>query len=163
LDHTLSRLEEICGVVRILSGAERRYVDHGVPVDADAVAGAGPLGGVYTGLRHLNAETPGIFLAIDLPLIPASLLGRLLTFAPGFDAVVPVTAAGPEPLCAVYAAACLEPIRRRLDRGERKMTCFWPDVRVRAVTEEELADFGDPAELFRNVNTAGDYEALREP
>jgi len=163
LDHTLSRLEEICAAVRILSGPETRYLDRGVPVDADALAGAGPLGGVYTGLQHLDAETPGLFLAIDLPLVPAALLGRLLTLAPGVDAVVPVTAAGPEPLCAVYTAACLEPIRRRLDQGERKMTCFWPDVRVREVSEDELADLGDPAEIFRNVNTTGDYEGLKAP
>jgi hypothetical protein len=41
------------------------------------------------------------------------------------------------------------------------MTCFWPDVRVREVGPDELARFGDPEALFRNLNTAADYSAAR--
>ena len=38
------------------------------------------------------------------------------------------------------------------------MTCFWADVRVReASSEAELADLGDPAKLFANVNTPEDF------
>ena len=40
------------------------------------------------------------------------------------------------------------------------MTSFWPDVRVREIPPAELAPFGDPATLFRNVNSPEDYEAL---
>ena len=38
------------------------------------------------------------------------------------------------------------------------MTSFWPDVRVREVAAAELAAFGDPAALLRNLNTPEDYE-----
>jgi molybdopterin-guanine dinucleotide biosynthesis protein A len=63
---------------------------------------------------------------------------------------------GPEPLCAVYGPACLEPVRRLVAAGDLRMTSFWPEVRVREVRPPELAAFGDPAALFHNVNTPAD-------
>jgi molybdopterin-guanine dinucleotide biosynthesis protein A len=155
LDHAVARLRRACGDVRILCGPERRYEGRGADVVVDAIPGAGPLGGVYSGLRCLE-DVPGLFLAVDLPDVPEELLAHLLTLAPGWDAVVPVHAAGEEPLCAVYAPACAEPIRRRLEAGQLKMTSFWSDLRVRRVGDTEIAAFGDPLRLFRNLNTPGD-------
>src|SRR5262245_20532381 len=96
LDHVLTRLREVCGEARILSGPEERYADRGVPVHRDILVGAGALGGVYTGLSCLRGRF-GLFLAVDLPLVPAALLRRLLELADGYDAVVPVSPGGPEP------------------------------------------------------------------
>jgi len=155
LDHAVARLRRACSEVRILCGPERRYEGHGADVVVDTIPGAGPLGGVYSGLRTLE-DVPGLFLAVDLPVVPDALLDHLLAMAPGWDAVVPVHAAGEEPLCAVYAPACAEPIRRRLESGQLKMTSFWSDVRVRRVGDAEIAAFGDPLHVFRNLNTPGD-------
>jgi len=161
LDHALERLSQACGAVRILCGPIRRYEDRGLPVDTDVVPGAGPLGGLLTGLQRLGEE-PGLFLAVDVPYVPAALLRRLIHLSAGHDAVVPVTDAGPEPLCAVYRASCLEPVRRCLGAGRLKMTSFWPDVRVREVRESELSAYADPTRAFRNVNTPADYAAGRD-
>lgn len=156
LDHAIARLRECCGTVRILSGAEKRYADRGLPVDVDEMEGAGPLGGLLTGLSHLQGA-PGLFLAVDVPRVAVELLAHLLALAPDWDAVVPVSADGPQPVSAVYRASCRDPVRRRLAAGERTMTCFWPDIRVRTVGADELAAFGNPADLFANVNTPEDY------
>jgi len=160
LEHTLARLRAVCTEVCILSGVQIRYANYGAPVHADVVPEAGPLGGVHAGLLNLHAAL-GLFLAVDTPLIPPALLGALAAAAAGFDAVVPVVGGRPEPLCAVYRGTCLEPLQRRLEAGERKMTSFWPDVRVRTMAEDELAVFGDPTLMFRNVNTTEDYLRLR--
>src|SRR5262249_27332862 len=153
LDHTLDRLRAVCGERKILCGPEGRYADRGVPIVRDVVPGAGPLAGLVSGLEELG-DAPGLFLAVDMPLVPGPLLRVLLEWVHGHDGVVPVTADGAHPLCAVYRGRCLEPARRRLASGERRMTCFWPDVRIRQVGEPELAAFGDPALLMRNVNSA---------
>lgn len=160
LEHALARLRAVCADVRILAGAEARYAGYGAPVHTDLVRDAGPLGGVHAGLQNLGAAF-GLFLGVDTPLIPPALLGALVGAAPGFDAVVPVVGGRPEPLCAVYGEGCREPVRRRLAAGERKMTSFWPEVRVRTLAEDELAAFGDPGEMFRNLNTPEDYLRLR--
>lgn len=161
LDHALGRLRSVCGSVRVLSGAEERYADRGVPVDVDAVPDAGPLGAIYTGLLHVGAGA-GLFLAVDLPTVPVALLRRLLELAEGHDAVVPVSPAGPEPLCAVYRAACLQAVRRRVETGDLKATSFWPDVDVIQAGDDVLAGLGPLESLFRNVNTPVDYQQAQD-
>ena len=160
IEHALLRLRAVCADVRVLSGSAVRYAEYGAAVQADVVRDAGPLGGLHAGLLDLGASL-GVFLGVDTPLVPAELLRALAAAAAGFDAVVPVVGGRPEPLCAVYRGSCLGPVQRRLEAGERKMTSFWPDVRVRAVAEDELAAFGDPGEMFRNLNTPEDYLRLR--
>ena len=160
LGHALARLSAVTDDVRILSGPEPRYLDRGAPVVTDGRSGAGPLAGVLAGLESA-AGRAGLFLAVDLPLVPALLLGRLVDLAGGHDAVVPSSARGPEPLCAVYGPACREPIRRCLAAGTLKMTAFWPQVRLRLLDPGELSGCGDLDELFRNLNEPGDYDALR--
>ena len=160
LDHALARLSAVCAQARVLCGPELRYTDHGAPVEVDVVLDAGALGGLLTGLTRLTTGS-GLFLAVDLPFVPESLLRELLRLSAGFDAVVPVSPGGPEPLCAVYGPACLEPVRRCVDSRAFKMTSFWPEVRVREVGVGELSAFGDPAQLFRNVNTPEDYAGAR--
>ena len=155
LDHALARLRAVASDVRILCGPEERYRDRGLPVERDLVRGAGPLAGILTGLLAA-AGRPGLFLAVDLPHVPVALLARLVERAEGCDAVVPVSPRGPEPLCAVYGPRCLEPIRGRVAAGDLKMTAFWPDVRVLELGAAELAAFGDPGDLFRNLNAPDD-------
>ncbi|HEY6553850.1 MAG TPA: molybdenum cofactor guanylyltransferase [Vicinamibacteria bacterium] len=161
LGHALERLRRVTDDVRILCGPTPRYESHGAPVVPDTVADQGALGGVFSGLSALDRPL-GLFLAVDLPAVPVALLEALVAGAPGFDAVVPVSSRGPEPLCAVYSLACLEPIRQRLAAGEAKMTSFWPDVRVRAWGPADIAPFGEPDALFANLNHPEDY-ALRWP
>lgn len=156
LGHALDRLRAVCPEVRILSGSRTRYTGRGVPVILDAVEGGGSLAGVLAGLEAVDG--PGLFLGIDVPLVPVALLAHLVSLADEADAVVPVSPGGPEPLCAVYGPACRPPIRRCLSEGRLKMTAFWPDVRVREVGPAELGAFGDLGRLFRNLNTPEDYE-----
>lgn len=160
LDHTLERLGRVCGSVRILAGAERRYEDRGLPVDIDAFPDRGPLAGIHTGLSALGDE-PGLFLGIDLPFVTVEFLRRLVELSRGHDAVVARSSRGPEPLCAVYRAACRGPVRRRLQAGDLKATSFWPDVDVLEV-DEAVAGLGPLDPLFRNVNTLDDYERARD-
>jgi molybdopterin-guanine dinucleotide biosynthesis protein A len=160
LGHALRGLGTTTGTTAVLSGSAPRFEDRGLPVYPDVVVDVGPLGGILTGLACLEADL-GLFLAVDLPLIPVSLLQHLLFLAQPFDAVVPISPNGPEPLCAVYTRACEKPIRDRIGRGELKMTAFWPDVRVRRVEGAELRTFGDPEALFLNVNSPADYERAR--
>jgi molybdopterin-guanine dinucleotide biosynthesis protein A len=164
LDHALNRLREATSrPAAILCGPKTRYAEHGAPVFTDSVEEAGALGGVLTGLERLPEDADwGLFLAVDLPLVPVPLLQTFVERTEtGIDAVVAFSPSGPEPLCAIYGRACLEPVRRNVEAGQLKMTSFWTEVCVHAFYEGAIADFGDPAQIFRNVNTKEDYAALR--
>lgn len=158
LDHALDRLRDACGTAVILSGDHPRYLDRGAPVVTDAASGAGPLGALVAALDRAELA---LMLAVDIPFAPVALLRHLVERAHGVDVVVPVAAGRDHPLCAVYRRSCAGHARSRLASGELRMTSFWPDVRVLRLPEAELAAFGDPAALLRNLNTWKDYEAWR--
>ena len=155
LDHALARLRGVTNDVRILCGPSPRYEGRGAPVVVDRLAEAGPIAGIAAGLETCGSR-PGLFLAVDLPLVPIPLLAHLAERGGSWEAVVPVSPRGPEPLCAAYAPSCLEPIRRRVAAGEMRMTSFWPEVRVLELGPLELQAFGDPEGFFRNLNTPAD-------
>ena len=133
---------------------------------ADVVPGRGPLGGVQAALAAARGPAT-LMLACDMPFVTAPLVRHLFSLAgaaartaEGADVVVPRTERGYHPLCAVYTRACLEPAARRLARGELKLTGLFDEVRVRVVTTEALAAFGDPDRLLANVNTSTEYHAI---
>jgi molybdopterin-guanine dinucleotide biosynthesis protein A len=151
LGHAVLRLREVCPEVYILAGPEARYPSQGAPQKTDP--GIGPLGAIHAGLESGRA---GLFLAVDLPEVPVGLLAHLAGCLPGYDAVVPLSRRGPEPLCAAYGPACRDAIRRRLDGGERKASAFFEDVRVLYLRESELHSFGNLGTIFLNVNHPGE-------
>lgn len=162
LGHAVARLRDAVGEVVILGGAAARYEGHGAPALADLHPGQGPLGGLLTALAALGGREAVLLLGVDVPFATVPVLRQLVEAAhAGDDVVVPLTAEGPQPLCALYRATCLEPVRRSLERGDRRMTAFWPELSVRRLGREELLPQGDPELLFRNLNTPEEYAAHR--
>jgi molybdopterin-guanine dinucleotide biosynthesis protein A len=160
LDHAIARLRDVTADVHILSGADRRYTDRGLPVHLDAVPGQGPLGGLAAALQAAEGR-PALLLAVDLPLVTAPLLRRLAALVAHADVVVPVSPGGEEPLCAAYGPACAAAVADALGSGRRRMNSFWPGLRVHRLEGDALAEFGDPARLFRNLNDPGEYRSAR--
>ena len=125
----------------------------GVPVAADVRPGNGSLGGIHAALTY--AAKPVLVVAWDMPFVPAALLAELRTLGRGADVAVPESAStrGVEPLCAYYDPACLGPIERHLDAGDRRVVGFYDDVRVARMPDLQVRRFGDPALMFLNVNS----------
>src|SRR5262245_3600263 len=157
LDHAIARLQAVTDDVRILCGPAARYEDRGLPVITDGPGGPAALVGILSGLLELERAL-GLFLAVDLPHVGVPLLRHLIALAGAADAVVPRTHRGPEPLCAVYSRGCLPSVRACVERGALEMTGFWSDLRVKQLDAEALRPFGEPDQLFLNVNEPADYE-----
>lgn len=159
LDHAIARLTAVCGDVRILCGPGARYEDRGRALVVDVIPDGGPLAGLAAGLASAG-DAAGLYLGVDLPLVTIDLLEALAAIGGDADAVVPVTDDGPQPLCAVYRQGCLGAVRARLAAGDRRMTSFWPDVRVHVIKGAALLAFGDPRRIFHNVNAPADYVGM---
>jgi len=125
----------------------------GVRAAADVLPGQGSLGGIHAALAH--AGTAVLVVAWDMPFVPAELLLCLRALGTRADAAVPESGSrrGLEPLCAWYSPACLAPIERRLQAGDRRVVSFFDDVRVARLNAEDVRQFGDPELTFMNVNT----------
>ncbi|HEY3220609.1 MAG TPA: molybdenum cofactor guanylyltransferase [Gemmatimonadales bacterium] len=126
----------------------------------DARPGLGSLGGIYTAVTA--GTDPVLCVAWDMPFVPEALLRALIDGATAgrFDAFLPESSGrrGLEPLCAVYGPACGPAIARRLETGDLKAISFHAEVSVGILSLAQVRGFGDPAELFFNVNTPEDLE-----
>jgi molybdopterin-guanine dinucleotide biosynthesis protein A len=135
----------------------------GVRTVADRRPGEGALAGIETAL--LETGTDILLVAWDMPFVSGALLGELRRTGEtdDVDAVLPESDSsrrGVEPLCAWYAARCLDAVSPALDRGDRRVVGFHADVRLYRFPADRVAAFGDPARLFGNVNTPDDLAAL---
>jgi len=104
LEHAIARARDVTPDVVLLSGPERRYEDFGLPVITDAVCGVGPLGGLYSALLSASIDkVERIFwLGVDLPLVPAGFLRRMMREVDECDVAMARTPRGTEPLCAAF-------------------------------------------------------------
>jgi molybdopterin-guanine dinucleotide biosynthesis protein A len=165
LQRAVSALQTVVSKIVVVKavGQQLPAVESKIPllVVEDAYPGTGPLGGIYTGLTAMTAEA-GLVVACDMPLLQPDLLHGLRGFSPGSDAVVPVSDdAQPEPLCAVYARACVEPIRLRLEAGVFKVASFFDAVRVIYVESSTWRQWDAIGLSFLNVNREGDLDKAR--
>jgi molybdenum cofactor guanylyltransferase len=136
----------------------------------DVYADGGALGGIYAGL--LAAEQPyALAVACDMPFLDAGLIGAMLARPRDYDVLTPRSlqpgaarnALDVEPLHAIYAKACLEPMRATLESGRRQIAAFFPAVRVAFVEPEETRRYDPAGRSFMNVNTPEQMaEAQRE-
>jgi molybdopterin-guanine dinucleotide biosynthesis protein A len=144
-------------------GSPERYADFGLPVVADQWQDQGPLAAICTGLLHSSAEW-NIFLACDLPLLSSKFV-QLLVMRIGAspsDAVVPRTTDGWQPLCAAYHARCLPVFMRGLEENRRSIVGLFDQLRVEAITADELASAGLSAHELANINTPEDWARMAE-
>ena len=162
LDRQLAALSAVAGDICIVSNDPERYAGIGVRVIPDAIADAGPLGGIYTALLDAVHDRV-LVIACDLPFVTAALLERLIAESDSgdeIDAVVPRSARGIEPLCALYRKRCAAAARGRIESGALQVAGLLDAVRTRELGPDALAAFDDGS-LFENVNTPHDHERAR--
>jgi molybdopterin-guanine dinucleotide biosynthesis protein A len=160
-------IERVIEVVRavtdellLITNTPEQYQRFGLPMVSDVIPEAGSLGGIYTGLVH--AKTPySLALACDMPFVKPAFSRFLCDIAGEADVIIPKNAEDFQPLCAVYAQACREPIRQRIEAGRLKITGFFDQVRVRVIEGEVLARYDPHDVMFFNANTPEEYERAR--
>ena len=145
----------------VITNSPDDYRHLGLRLFADVLPDKGALGGLYSAL-HSASGTHALVVACDMPFVNRPLIDHLIALAPDFDAVVPRLGGEAEPFRAVYAKACLAPIRAALDAGKMRVISFFPDVRARFVDEAEIDRFDPDRLTFFNVNTPDDLARAEE-
>ena len=149
----------------IVANEPELFAPLGLPIVADAVAGAGALAGIHAaaGWAATRGAAGVLTVACDMPFLSAPLLAELVRRArahPDADVIVPESDGrrGAEPLCAYYSTRCIAGIERAFARDDRRVIAFWDEVEVQRMPIDEVREFGDPATLFMNVNTREERE-----
>lgn len=160
VDHAVESLHGSCSPVLLVANDLSLYYDVKATLVRDIIAHQGPLGAIYTALLFSPHEW--VFVrATDMPFFSAEILALMLQLRTGFDAVVPLYNSMYEPLLALYHRRCLPVIASALEKHERKVTSFYPKVKVTALQEEEWRQVDQEGRGFFNINTLEDWEQLQ--
>jgi molybdenum cofactor guanylyltransferase len=144
----------------IITGSLDEYIGlKGVKLIPDIIPGQGPLGGIFSGLR-VSQDTYNFVVACDMPFINCRLIKYMLENSAGFDVVVPRINHSYEPLFSVYSKSCLKHIKPLLDKKILKVSKFFPKVKLRQISRDEVLRFGLPEKIFMNLNTQGELARL---
>jgi len=140
-------------------GEMKSLFQNGPRVVEDVFEDKGPLAGLYTGLLSTSCQA-AFTVACDMPFLREELILYLCRQLEGFDAVVPLSFKGYEPLHSVYSQGCRKIIEEQLIRNELRPRLIFPYLRVRYIRPENIETF-DPRMLsFTNINTLEDYRKI---
>ena len=149
-------------VDQVLVNANRNQARYqallGVPVIADSIGDfAGPLAGMLSALEYIDQ---GWLLTCpcDSPLIANDLAARLAQAAREAQVGLAIAHDGErlQPVFALMHCSLRDSMRSHLERGERKIDRWY------AQHPNATADFSDCTEMFLNINTPADREALEK-
>jgi molybdopterin-guanine dinucleotide biosynthesis protein A len=142
----------------IIAGNRPDLVQPDVPSIPDIYPGSA-LGGLFTGLS--SSQTDWIFVApCDMPYPDYRILEMLLQYPDGYDAVVPRTPKGYEPVFALYHKNCLPHMESMLRNNEFRIYDFYLRINVRYLNWHELPEGWERSLL--NVNTPEDLARVKE-
>lgn len=141
---------------RLIVGAPAAYAHLGLPVLPDRCPGRGPLGGLYTALDATAA--PVLLLACDLPFLAPDFLRHLADRRGPQQAVVPYTAAGLQPLCALYELSCLGAVEAAIQADQLGMRDLLSNLSLDLVREKDWRPYDERGLLFANLNAPAEYE-----
>jgi len=161
LEHVIARVGGMFSRVVVVAKEPEQLPALGVEVVKDCREGSGPLAGICGGLEALETEYAFV-CACDMPFVNAGVVRVLWGHAGEGEVVIPRGELGLEPLHAFYSKRCLEPVKRALRAGKRRIVDFFHEVSVVEVGAEELSRVGDYEESFLNLNTPDEYERAVE-
>lgn len=156
----LDVVRQVTERVLLVTNTPDLYAFLGLPMVPDVFPEGGSLGGIYSGLRAAPGDA-AFTVACDMPFLSEPVARLVLARAGEADVVAPRIGEQWETLHACYGKACLAPMERRLREGRLRITGFFEEVRVLAITEAEVAAVGDPARVFMNVNTPDELARAR--
>lgn len=126
----------------------------------DIYPGIGSIAGLHSALAHSTTERTFV-TACDMPFLDPLVVRYLCELQRDeYDAVIPFSEGGQEPLHAVYSSKCRDVLENAINRGERKILDILPRMNARLVTWEEMKAVGGSAVSFLNLNTPEEYRLI---
>lgn len=161
ISRTYRTLASMFHEVIVVTNSPREYEFLPCRKVPDIYSNIGSIAGLHSALAH--STSPRAFVtACDMPFLDQSVIRYLcLLQQEGYDAVIPFSEGGQEPLHAVYSSSCKEVFDRAIQRGERKILDILNEVEIREVSYEEIRNVGGQGTSFVNVNTPEEYEELK--
>jgi molybdopterin-guanine dinucleotide biosynthesis protein A len=166
IQRVVERLSPIADEVILTTNQPEDYAFLNLRLFSDLKPGRGALGGLYTAIASASNPIVAV-VACDMPFASPTLLeaaSKLLVDAEReADVVIAKSEEGFEPLHAVYRReTCLPAIEAAIDADQWKVVAWFPQVKVRVLTSEEIKRYDPLGLAFWNVNTPEEFAKAEE-
>ncbi len=159
IQRVIDRVSQVADELIVTTNHPHDYHFLDIRLIPDLKPGRGALGGLYTAIASASNPLVAV-VACDMPFASAELLeaaGRLIV-QEEVDVVIAKTDEGFEPIHAVYRReTCLPAIEAAIDADMWKVIAWFPQVRVRVLTSDEINRYDPLGLAFWNVNTPEEF------
>ncbi len=132
------------------------YKKFGYELVKDIYPGKGPLGGIYTALKHTSTEK-NLILSCDIPLINQEIIEKLITKSAQKYAEISYLADAENnfPLIGIYEKHLMRALEFNLQHNELRVQQF---IRSRYARKINVA--AEEAKFLKNINTQAELASL---
>lgn len=152
LKKAIDLCKNICNEI-IISSNKLEHKIYGYAVIADEIENCGPLGGISSCLKQSKTDW-NLVISVDAAYVDADFLKFILTEISDFDAIVPFSEKGKEPLIAIYNKSCLPVLKSHLKNSNLKMHNLLSAINTKFVDTQVWVE--KYPKLFHNLNRPED-------
>jgi molybdopterin-guanine dinucleotide biosynthesis protein A len=159
IQRVIDRVTPIADELIVTTNRPAEYEFIGLRLVPDLKPGRGALGGLYTAIASATFPLVAV-VACDMPFASPMLFeGALrLMVEEEADVVIAKTDEGYEPIHALYRReTCLPAIEAAIDADQWKVISWFPKVKVRVLTSDEVKSFDPSGLCFWNLNTPEEF------
>jgi molybdopterin-guanine dinucleotide biosynthesis protein A len=158
LDRILDVFSDLFDDIILVTNEPVKYLTWDVTLATDIYPVRSSLTGIHAGL-FFTANPYAFVTACDMPFLKKEIVKKIIgSIEPDMDVIIPETAAGLEPLCAVYSKNCQKSAENNLRQHHLKIQQFFKTVRVKKIEENELRKKDPGLISFYNINTPTDLD-----
>ncbi len=155
IERVTERVKPLAEELLVTTNQPEEFEFIGYPLIFDIFPGKGALGGLYTALNAARLPIVAV-VACDMPFVSPTLLKAEIDLLNDLDVdvVIPSAKEGLEPFHSVYRRkTCLPAIRTAIETNQKRIISWFPTVRVRVMTHEEVVIYDPLNQAFLNINT----------
>lgn len=154
VQHSIDALKPFVENIMIISN-NKDYDVFGWKRIEDAIENAGPLAGIYSGLKQSKTDY-NLVLSCDIPLINSTILQKLLDAIDVDSEIIQMDSQGKAmPLIALYKKQCVPLFLKLLNEGERRLQFAVNQCQVKNVVLND-----DETYFTQNINTPEQLNAI---
>ncbi|WP_316348167.1 molybdenum cofactor guanylyltransferase [Desulfuromonas acetoxidans] len=159
IEKTYQTMSALFPEVILITNTPDEYAFLNCRCQKDIYPGIGSIAGLHAALSTSNTER--IFVVpCDMPFLSPPLINLLCQTTQTYDAVVPVSDKGMEPLHALYHRRCLQQLEQAITHGDKKIQNFLRNIWTYFLPVSAYRHIPHAEQAFQNVNRPEDYAAL---
>jgi molybdopterin-guanine dinucleotide biosynthesis protein A len=162
LDRLYRIFSDLFNEIILVTNDPGQFIGWDITIVTDIFPVRSSLTGIHAGLFYM-CNAFGFFTACDTPFLRKDLVEVLVeNIEADKDIIMPETAAGLEPLCAIYSKGCLNAAEQHIKQNKFKIQRALGKCRWKKISESKLRPKDPELISFFNINTPEDLARAEE-